>query len=230
LSNCSFSVNSAASVGGAVSFGTASDGPFSTVNNCIFWGNYAVYGGDEISLGGWADPVVSYSNIQGGWTGEGENNIDADPLFIDADGPDNIPGTPDDNLRLLPDSPCFDAADNTAVPADTTDLDGDGDTIEPIPFDLDGNPRFADDPNTPDTGNGTAPIVDMGAYEFITACPLQGDLNTDLLLNGLDVMGFTDCLISGATPGGDCACADMDGVNGVTLDDLDEFLAALLGP
>ncbi len=49
-------------------------------------------------------------------------------------------------------------------------------------------------------------------------------------MNGLDLMGFLDCLIAGATPGGDCACADMDGVNGATLDDQDEFLAALLVP
>jgi predicted outer membrane repeat protein len=230
ISNCSFSVNWANSLGGAAYFHASSAGPSPTVNNCIFWGNDAMYNGKgagsyEIWLGGYADPVVNYTNIQGGGF-PGISNIDADPLFIDADGPDNIPGTPDDDLHLLPDSPCFDAADNTAVPADTPDLDGDDDTTEPIPFDLDGNPRFVEDPNTPDTGNGTAPIVDMGAYEFQVACPLLGDLNSDLLVNGLDLMGFTDCLITG----GDCACADMDGVNGVTLDDLDEFLAALLGP
>jgi hypothetical protein len=31
--------------------------------------------------------------------------------------------------------------------------------------DLDGESRFVDDPTVVDTGNGTAPIVDMGAYE-----------------------------------------------------------------
>ncbi len=35
-----------------------------------------------------------------------------------------------------------------------------------ITTDLDGNPRFVDDPATDDTGNGEPPIVDMGAYEF----------------------------------------------------------------
>ena len=45
------------------------------------------------------------------------------------------------------------------------DLDADGNVTEPVPFDLDGNPRFRDDPATPDTGHGVAPIVDMGAYE-----------------------------------------------------------------
>ncbi len=36
--------------------------------------------------------------------------------------------------------------------------------------DLDGNPRFVDDPNTDDTGFGDPPIVDMGAYEFGDQC------------------------------------------------------------
>ncbi len=56
------------------------------------------------------------------------------------------------DYHLLPASPCIDAGDNTAVPAGVT-------------TDLDGNPRFVDQPEVPDTGNGTAPIVDMGAYE-----------------------------------------------------------------
>ena len=39
--------------------------------------------------------------------------------------------------------------------------------------DLDGNPRFVDDPCTLDTGNpeDTNPPVDMGAYEFQPPCP-----------------------------------------------------------
>jgi hypothetical protein len=59
----------------------------------------------------------------------------------------------------------MDAGDNSSVPADTADLDGDNDTNEPVSLDLDGDPRFVDDPYTPDTGNGIPPIVDMGAYE-----------------------------------------------------------------
>jgi hypothetical protein len=56
-------------------------------------------------------------------------------------------------LRLKPGSPCINAGDNAAVPADTLDLDNDGDTDEPIPFDIEGKPRIL---------NGT---VDLGAYE-----------------------------------------------------------------
>jgi hypothetical protein len=76
----------------------------------------------------------------------------ADPQFVDADGADNIAGTLDDNLRLQLSSPAIDAGNNAAVPITVT-------------TDLDGNERFEDIPTVPDTGNGTPPIVDMGAYE-----------------------------------------------------------------
>jgi hypothetical protein len=90
----------------------------------------------------------SYAQIEG--------NIDMDPLFVNPTNGD---------FTLLPNSPCIDAADNTAVPADIADVDSDGDTDEPLPWDISGNPRFIDQPEVPDTGNGTVPIVDMGAFE-----------------------------------------------------------------
>ena len=80
--------------------------------------------------------------------------MDTDPRFMDADGSDDAVGTADDNLRLLAGSLCINAGDNTAVPSDADDLDGDGNTTEPIPWDLDKNPRIINDE------------VDLGAYEF----------------------------------------------------------------
>ncbi len=159
--------------------GVAGDGTFV---NCTFTSNYAQYAGDAVSgnptitnsiIWNGADSIdgdatVSFSNIEGGWAGEG--NIDADPLFVDPENGD---------YRLSDGSPCIDAGDNTEVPPDEFDLDEDGDTDEALPFDLDGNPRFVDDPATKDTGNGKPPIVDMGAYEFqvVASCPwdLDGD-------------------------------------------------------
>jgi predicted outer membrane repeat protein len=70
------------------------------------------------------------------------------------------------DFRLSLESPCIDAGDNTAMLADTLDLDQDGDSEEPIPFDCDGEARFSDDPCTAETGNGDPPVVDRGAYEF----------------------------------------------------------------
>jgi len=137
-----------------------------TVVNCILWGDTP----DEIyDEGAYRVTAASYTDVEGGWPGEG--NIDADPVFVDPNNAD---------FRLSADSPCIDAGDNTAVPSDTADLDGDGDTTERTPLDLDGNPRFVDDPLTDDTGVADPPdyleIVDMGAFEF-QAC--IGDLDGD---------------------------------------------------
>ena len=61
-------------------------------------------------------------------------------------------------------------------------MDADGDTAELTPLDLDGNPRFADDPATTDTGCFSPGVVDMGAYEFqgTPAGPFRlGDVDGD---------------------------------------------------
>ena len=179
--NCTF-VGNMANDGGAISALVNSS---TTVINSILWGNSAVGLGPQIVA--FDSPVtVMHSDVQGGpddFGGDGPfdyfpSNIDADPLFVDADGADNDPDTLRDNdYRLAAGSPCIDAADNTGVPADTQDLDGDGDTDEPVPVDLDGNPRFVDDPDTPDTGNpdGINPIVDMGTYEFGPPDPCEDE-------------------------------------------------------
>ncbi|NQT03477.1 MAG: hypothetical protein HQ580_15730, partial [Planctomycetes bacterium] len=69
LTNCTFSGNSIIFGPGAI----RNLGSKPILTNCILWGNSS----DQI------DPraIVSYSNIQGGW--EGEGNIDVDPLFVD---------------------------------------------------------------------------------------------------------------------------------------------------
>jgi hypothetical protein len=91
-----------------------------------------------------------------------ESAIDADPLYRNPGYWDDN-GTPDDNTddfwvtgdhQLRPGSPCIDAGDNDVVPAGVT-------------TDLAGDPRFVDDVDTLDSGNGVPPIVDMGAYEFV---------------------------------------------------------------
>jgi len=71
--------------------------------------------------------------------------IDQDPGFVDVDGPDDIPGTPDDDFRLAAaSSPCLDAADPASTPSG---------------LDRDGNPRVLDG----DLNGGMR--MDMGAHE-----------------------------------------------------------------
>ena len=196
-------------------------------SNCIIWDNAAVNEGPQIAIKtDGATVSVNYSDVQGGlWDIYeqypdtliyGAKNINSDPLFADADGADNTAGTKDDNLRLLTGSPCIDAGDNTAVHPDRFDLDGDLNTIEPTPLDLNGFPRFIDDQCTTDTGSGTAPVVDMGAYEFLGSdIDSDGGVNlgdfSKLALYWLDV----DC---GTCGGGDLTC-DGD----VNADDLKEL-------
>jgi hypothetical protein len=186
----------------------------STLVNCIFRGNTAP-AGPQIALNGVypADITVSYSNVEGGepdiyvqpgftliW---GPGNIDEVPLLVDPDGADGDPLTCTDNdYRLAAGSPGIDVGDNTALPLDIT-------------TDLAGNPRFVDDRVTPDGGNGSPPIVDIGAYEHVP-CPWDcadgdGEVTTidffqliaewgmvgspcDFDDNGVDVVDFFDLI------------------------------------
>ncbi|MEZ4885330.1 MAG: choice-of-anchor Q domain-containing protein [Chitinophagales bacterium] len=139
LTNCSFSKN-AAGVSGVV-YNFQNSNPLFT--NCILWDN----GGGAGIVDDQATTTVHSSIVEGGWTGAGANNLNQDPLFIDADN---------GNLRILSTSPAIDAGDNTA------DLDGNGSgtqTIADVPFDLAGNTRIVD------FDKDNTATVDMGAYE-----------------------------------------------------------------
>ena len=143
-------------------------------------------------------------------------------------------GGPSRGVRRGAGSACREAGEHTAVPADPLDVDGEGNTLEATPFDLDGNPRCVDDANSADYPEapgscGPAPIVEMGAYEF-QDCGLMGDINGDLLVNGVDIQGFVECAVTGAATGGNCACADLDGMGGVTVEDVGAFVTLLLAP
>ena len=210
ISNCTITHNSAGQEGGGVACGHDSD---AILTNCIVWDNSAPSGPQIAVLGGSA--VVTYCDVQDGWPGEG--NIDADPFFADPN---------DADYHLSSGSPCIDAGSNCAVPSDLTDLDGDGDVDEFVPFDLDGEGRFFDDPNTPDTGSGLPPIVDMGAYEFggSELPPCFGDLDGDRDVDLDDLVVLLGHY--GMTSGASGADGDMDCDGDIELSDLADFLGA----
>jgi len=132
--------------------------------SCILWENAPTPIRDQESV-----TTITYSCIAGGWPGQG--NFSADPKLVDPANGD---------LRLAPNSPCIDSGDNDGVPPDQT-------------LDLDFNPRLADDTGTPDTGRGTAPIVDLGCYEFQNTSfalldPMPGEAGR---VNRLSAIGAT---------------------------------------
>jgi hypothetical protein len=225
VTNCSFSLNIAdfdASGDGNGGGFFNSDGA-ARVANCVFWGNQPEQVFDSIGVP--AD--VSYCNVQGGWPGLG--NIDADPLFVDAEGPDSTPGTFDDDLRLMAGSPCIDAGANNALPQDAIDLDMDADLSELLPLDLDGNARFSDVLASPDAGCGNPVVVDIGAYEVPGAVDANPVVYADV--DGSGTVDFDDILnlLLQFGPCASCCTADVtfDGV--VNFEDLLIVLAVYEG-
>ncbi len=158
--NSSFTLNTAPA--GALTVMHA--GTIVTARNLILYGNSAKQIDDQNS----ATFSLANSILQGACPVQPgltcTNITSLDPLFVDSNGTDNTSGTLDDNLRLLWTSPAVDAGDNAAVFADNMDLDGDGDFTEPAPLDMDLFSRFEAFPGA-DTGLGTPPVVDIGAYE-----------------------------------------------------------------
>ncbi|MHC4756071.1 MAG: right-handed parallel beta-helix repeat-containing protein [Planctomycetota bacterium] len=111
------------------------------VSNCIIWGESS----DQITFNG--SLHVTYSNIRGGWSGEG--NIDADPLFVDASLED---------YHLSIDSPCINAGDpNYSFLPDKDEKDFDGDPrilINRVDMGVD---EFSDN----------IPIIGISAHELV---------------------------------------------------------------
>jgi hypothetical protein len=106
--NCTISGNSAGNLGGAIFKGTQYD---MKMTNCILWDNTP----EEIYAN--VPPIITYSNIQGGYQGEG--NIDVDPCFADVNKEDyhlkSESGRWDSNsqtwVKDSVTSPCIDTGD-----------------------------------------------------------------------------------------------------------------------
>ncbi len=150
--NCTFAGNRANGSGGAV---RNSGFDSSTLANCIVWNNSAPLE-PEISNADKSNDV-SYSDVQGGYPGTG--NIDIDPRFVR--NPNSAKNDPGD-LRLASSSPAIDAGLNAAVPVG-------------ILTDRTGKPRFIDVPGVHDPFG----ITDMGAFERAGA-PAGGSISGDV--------------------------------------------------
>jgi predicted outer membrane repeat protein len=101
ITNCTFSNNSSDTGGG----GIYSKYFRPSVTNCIIWNNSP----DEIYTED-SHPEISYSNVKGGWTGNG--NIDVQPLFRNPENGDyHLQSKTDPDCGDPGDSPCIDAGD-----------------------------------------------------------------------------------------------------------------------
>ena len=156
LTNCTITNNIADGSGSGI-FTEFSSVPH--IKNTIVWGNTSLNlkadSGKEIRSS-WEQIFITYSNIRGGEEGilsggalvtTYENNIDADPLFVDPANGD---------YRLLANSPCIDAGTNDGAPE--TDIDG---NRRPLGAGIDmGAYEFLG------TVNDTRPMVLIPAGEF----------------------------------------------------------------
>ncbi|MCB1124047.1 MAG: hypothetical protein KJT03_21025, partial [Verrucomicrobiae bacterium] len=161
--NCTFSGNSANDDGGAV-YNIDMANPSFT--NCVIWNNRESASTKTTSASVFSvvssNPTYSHSIIanSGGsadWDGglgtDLGNNLDVDPLFIDAFNPGVAPSTGGD-LRVTTGSPILDAGDYGSY------IGNDGPET-----DLLGNLRLFDDPTVTDSGIGAFLYLDLGCYE-----------------------------------------------------------------
>jgi hypothetical protein len=136
--------------------------------------------------------VLTYSDIEGGWP-QGDGNIEAAPMFVDAVSGD---------YRLQAGSPCIDSGSNNAVIQLGPAILAQGD--------LDHHVRIWD-------GNGDwTPNVDMGAFEYGPP-PLAGDLNEDAMVDALDLFVFQNIWHATTSPPPN---PDQNGDNLFDADDL----------
>ncbi|MHC4113383.1 MAG: right-handed parallel beta-helix repeat-containing protein, partial [Planctomycetota bacterium] len=133
-----------------------------TISNCILWDNSDSY----IS----GNPIVSYSDVQGGFLGTG--NINADPLFVN-------PATGDYHLSEA--SPCRDSGDPFYIrTSGETDIDGEP-RVMGICVDM-GADEFTDEVLA-------MPIIEISSTEFVFSS-YEGGPNPDAQILSIRNVGL----------------------------------------
>lgn len=125
-------------------------------------GNTILVGAPDIDGEVMVSDVAFSRTSQPGFAGV-NGNISSDPLFVN-------PSAGDYHLR--PGSPCIDAGTSDGAPS----------------MDIEGFPRF-DDPATSNTGAGSLPYYDIGAFEFQPAASTPLNISTRMrVLTGGNVL------------------------------------------
>jgi len=153
--------------------------------NSIIWGNTASFGDTQIGIsenGG--TPLITYSDISGGWIGDG--NINSDPLFVDSEN---------GNYTLQDSSPCIDAGitdiDNDGID-DITDFFGsapDMGAFEYIGVSIPGDLNNDSILNIIDIIALVNIVINNEPYNA------QADLNNDSIINIIDVITLVNIII-----------------------------------
>jgi len=211
VQNCTIIENSAYYGGGISSSG------FSVFTNCIVWDNNY----DNI----YGEPYINYSDIQGGWVGEG--NIDVDPLFVS--GPLGDFYLSQIAAGQFENSPC---------------LDSGSDLAQNICFDIPGNQQCMDELWTRTDGVSDSDQVDMGVHYPLSAftaspplstptaeqCVHDGDVDSSGMLTAGDAQTAFFIVLGIYTPNYNEECsADCNDDGIVTSGDAQLIFLAALG-
>ncbi|MCD4705856.1 C39 family peptidase, partial [bacterium] len=132
ITNCTVADNRTKYYGGGMYiYGTDS---LLNMTNSIIWGNENRYGSNQIVVASGCSAIVTYSDVENGYTGDG--NIDFDPMFVDPVSADDAP-TSNGDYHLTPYSPCVDEGSSDSnfdlpesdIDGDSRPIDGNGDNV-----------------------------------------------------------------------------------------------------